>query len=203
MRCLAWPTILVATTNTGKIREIRAALSGLPVHWLTLADVAAVPEPDETGQTFAENARLKAHTYADAVQRPTVAEDSGLMIDALDGRPGVLSARYPGDTYPEKFANLYAELAEHPEPWLARFVSALAFAVPGRRATAYATEGVVTGRIERAPKGPNGFGYDPIFNYDGAGRTGGELTDAEKLGVSHRGRAFANFRAWLEGPTSA
>jgi XTP/dITP diphosphohydrolase len=197
--------ILLATTNPGKIREIRAALAGLPVTWLTLADLPAWPEPEETGATFAENAAIKAHAYARRSGLPTVAEDSGLAIDALGGRPGVLSARYPGATYADKFANLYRELASHPRPWTASFVSALCFALPDRAEAAFTCEGRVDGFIVDAPRGSNGFGYDPIFAYPPTGRTGGELTDAEKLAVSHRGRAFATFRAHYEawGPPAA
>src|SRR5580765_6947653 len=111
--------IVVATTNPGKMREIRLALAGAPVRLLPLDQ--SIPEPEETGLTFAENAALKAVYYANRTGLPTVAEDSGLMIDALGGRPGVLSARYPGETYAEKFANLYRELAPHTRPWTARF----------------------------------------------------------------------------------
>jgi XTP/dITP diphosphohydrolase len=198
---IAWPVILIATTNPGKIREITQALSGVPVAWLTLSNLAGMPEPDETGCTFAENARLKACEYAAASGLPTVAEDSGLAIDALDGRPGVRSARYPGATYPDKFAGLYRELAPHSRPWRAHFVAALAFAVPDAvpPRVVYECEGVVDGEIVPAPRGANGFGYDPIFVYASDGRTGGELSDAEKLALSHRGRAFRQFREWLEG----
>ena len=119
--------LLVATTNPGKIREIRQVLDGLPLELVTLADLPAIAEPDETGLTFAANARDKALAYWRAARIPTVAEDSGLAIDALGGRPGVESARYPGRTYPEKFTRLYRELAPHPRPWTARFVCALAF----------------------------------------------------------------------------
>lgn len=198
VRVLAWPSILIATTNAGKVREILAALDGLPTTWLTLADVPGMPEPDETGQTFEENAWIKARAYADAARLPTVAEDSGLAIDALGGRPGVLSARYPGATYADKFQNLYLELTPHAQPWTAQFVGALAFAVPpDLTRPAFASVGRVAGTIVRAPRGSNGFGYDPIFEYDGR-RTGGELSDAEKLALSHRGRAFREFRRWLE-----
>ena len=197
---MPWPVILIATTNPGKIREIGQALAGLPVVCRTLSSLPDMPEPDETGDTFAENARIKAREYAAASGLPTVAEDSGLAIDALGGRPGVLSARYPGATYADKFAGLYRELAPHPRPWPARFVAALAFAVPdpARPRVVYECEGIVNGEIVPTPRGTHGFGYDPIFAYTSDGRTGGELSDAEKLVVSHRGRAFRQFREWLE-----
>ena len=117
--------LLIATTNPGKIREIRLILAGVPQPLLTLADLPDILEPPETGTTFAANALQKAAYYGRASGLVTVAEDSGLVIDALGGRPGVESARYPGETYAEKFANLYAELAPHPRPWTARFVCSL------------------------------------------------------------------------------
>lgn len=194
--------LLLATTNPGKIREIRRVLDGVPATIVTLGDLPPIVEPEETGRTFAENARLKARHYAHASGLPTVAEDSGLAIDAIDGRPGVLSARYPGETYAEKFANLYRELDGHPQPWRARFLCALAFvdqasALGPQAPVAFECEGVVEGEVIAAPRGSNGFGYDPIFFYPPYGKTLGEATDAEKLVVSHRGHAFRQFRAWL------
>lgn len=126
--------LLVATTNAGKLREIQALLAGLAVDVRALPADTDIPAPEETGVTFAENARLKAGYYAQATGLLTVAEDSGLEIDALDGRPGVLSARYPGATYDERFRNLYAELAARgaaPSSGTARFVCALALARGG------------------------------------------------------------------------
>jgi XTP/dITP diphosphohydrolase len=200
-----WPSILIATTNAGKVREILDVLDGVPQSLLTLADVAPTPaEPDETGSTFAGNAALKAREYAYATGLPTVAEDSGLAIAALDGRPGIHSARYPGETYDEKFRNLFAELAPHPRPWRARFVCALAFVVPGpagpaQSATpAFTSEGTVEGEIAPAPRGEHGVGYDPIFFYPPYGLTLGEVESTRKRIVSHRGAAFRAFRRWLE-----
>jgi XTP/dITP diphosphohydrolase len=205
--------LLIATTNRGKIREIRQVLEGLPVDLVTLDTLAPIPEPDETGQSFSENAALKARAYAAATGLPTVAEDSGLVIDALDGRPGVESARYPGATYPEKFANLYRELDGHPRPWTARFVCAVAFiatptgaAAAGRMPVfpaeaagiAFAATATVEGEIASAPAGSEGFGYDPIFYYPPYGCTFGSVSGARKLAVAHRGKAFRVFRRWLE-----
>lgn len=194
--------LLIATTNPGKVREIRCVLEGVKATLKTLADLPPVVEPEETGATFAENARLKARYYAEASGWPTVGEDSGLAIDAIDGRPGVESARYPGATYADKFANLYRELAGHPRPWRARFVCALAFVDQSSSRmpptpVAFECEGVVEGEVIGAPRGVNGFGYDPIFFYPPYGKTLGEATDAEKLVVSHRGQAFRQFRDWL------
>jgi len=194
--------IVVATTNPGKIREIELALAGAPVRLLPLD--RSIPEPEETGLTFADNAALKAVYYANRMGLPTVAEDSGLAIDALGGRPGVLSARYPGDTYAEKFANLYRELAAHPQPWTARFVCALAFVNNARDgAVTFACEAAVEGEIAPEPRGAHGFGYDPIFFYPPSGRTTGEMVDDQKLVVSHRGKAFRILAGWLSaGPTN-
>jgi non-canonical purine NTP pyrophosphatase (RdgB/HAM1 family) len=197
-------TLLVATTNPGKVREIRLALAGAPVALRTLADVPAVVEPEETGRTFADNARLKAEYYRACTGWPTVAEDSGLAIDAIGARPGVESARYPGATYAEKFANLYRELAPHPRPWSARFVCELAVCAGPAPAGAdeaivFRARGVVEGEIAPEPRGTNGFGYDPIFFFPPYGCTLGEVSDERKLAVSHRGQAFRKLAAWLTG----
>jgi XTP/dITP diphosphohydrolase len=189
--------LLVATTNPGKIREIRQVLDGLPLELVTLADLPAIVEPEETGLTFAANARDKALAYWRAAGMPTVAEDSGLAIDALGGRPGVASARYPGGTYLEKFTGLYRDLAPHPRPWTARFVCALAF-IETDPGPAFECQATVEGEIAPAPAGTGGFGYDPIFFYPRYGATLAEVDADRKLAVSHRGRAFRQFRTWLE-----
>lgn len=188
--------LVVATTNAGKLKEIQALLDGAPVRLYTLADFPAMAEPEETGATFAENAALKADTYARALGLPVVAEDSGLVIDALGGEPGIHSARYPGATYPDKFAHLYARLARFPRPWTARFVCELAFVEAGK--VRFRSRGTVEGEIAPEPKGLAGFGYDPIFLYPPYGRTLGEVDGPMKLAVVHRGQAFRAFRAWLE-----
>jgi XTP/dITP diphosphohydrolase len=195
--------LLLATTNPGKVREIRRILDGTPVELVTLAELAPLPEPDETGLTFAENAREKASVYARATRLPTAAEDSGLVIDALGGRPGVHSARYPGATYPDKFVNLYRELGPHPRPWTARYVCSLAVVAPpktnqpGHLHLLFTHEATVEGEIAAEPRGVHGFGYDPIFFFPPFGRTFGETTDEDKNAVSHRGKAFAALRMWL------
>ncbi len=190
------PTIVVATTNPGKLREIQALLDGAPVRLLTLADFPGLAEPEETGATFAGNAALKALAYAAMTGLPTVAEDSGLEIDALGGEPGIHSARYPGDTYPDKFANLYTRLAAVPRPWTARFVCELAFVDGGERL--FTARGTVEGEIAPEARGLEGFGYDPIFFYPPYGQTLGEVTGVRKLAVVHRGQAFRAFKAWLD-----
>jgi XTP/dITP diphosphohydrolase len=192
------PKLLVATTNPGKVAEIREILEALPIELETLANHPGIPEPEENGATFAENARLKALYYADATGGLAVAEDSGLAIDALDGEPGVRSARYDGDTYPEKFANLFAALDQRSAgESSARFVCALALAQGGR--ILFEADGRVEGRITREPRGQNGFGYDPIFFYPPYGRTLAEASTEEKLAISHRGQAFRKLRDYLLG----
>jgi XTP/dITP diphosphohydrolase len=194
-------TLLIATTNTGKLREIQSMLAGLPMDIRALSADAvhvALPPPEETGETFAENARLKALYYANATGLLTVAEDSGLEIDALNGAPGVRSARYPGATYEERFRNLYTELAaRHATPPItARFVAVLALA--RGHEILFEARGTVEGEIAPAPRGNGGFGYDPIFYYPPYGHTLAEVTDADKSRISHRGAAFRQLRSFLE-----
>lgn len=196
--------LLVATTNQGKLREIRELLADAPVTLFGLADLPPIEEPEETGLTFEANARLKALYYdaraRDAGDRPvlTVAEDSGLVIDALDGQPGVHSARYlgPDATYPERFREIYRRLAEQPErPPTARFVCALALVSDGR--VLFETTGVVEGEIAAAPSGAGGFGYDPIFYYPPYAATLADVTQEQKSAVAHRGYAFRALGEWL------
>ena len=192
------PRLLVATTNPGKLREIRRILDGIAIDLLGLADVAPVVEPDETGDTFEANARLKAHYYAAHAGLLTVAEDSGLVIDALDGDPGVRSARYlrPDASYDERFADIFRRLDAAPtRPRTARFVAAVACVDPVR--VRFETTGVVEGTIAEAPHGTGGFGYDPIFYYPPYGRTLAEVSEAEKVAVAHRGIAFRAFADWI------
>jgi XTP/dITP diphosphohydrolase len=190
--------LLVATTNLNKVREIRQILAGAPVDLVTLADWPGVTAPEETGSTFEENARAKALYYAAATGELTVAEDSGLAIDALDGAPGVESARFGGVdlSYPDKFVRIDAALrAKGARESAARFVCALAL-VRGDRVL-FETRGTIEGRISPEPKGHGGFGYDPIFFYPPYGRTLAEAGDA-KAAVSHRGEAFRALRSFLE-----
>lgn len=172
----------------------------LDLSWRTLRDVPPIPEPDETGDTFLANARLKAESYARATGWPTLAEDSGLAIDALNGAPGIHSARYPGRTYPEKFANLYAALATAQRPWTARYVCAVVIVAvhDGSPVEVFSTEGTCEGEIWPAPRGEGGFGYDPIFYSPAFGRTFGEISEEDKLTVAHRAVAMRRVREWLE-----
>ena len=190
------PILLVATTNPGKLREIQDILTGVPYDVRSLEGFPDLPVPDETEATFEGNARLKARYYAQATGLLAVADDSGLEIDAMDGRPGVLSARYPGATYPDRFANIWAEMAASGRPERsARFVCAIALATPA--AILFEYRGTVEGEILPAARGTEGFGYDPIFFSPELGKGLGEATLAEKRTVSHRGRAFTALRHHL------
>jgi XTP/dITP diphosphohydrolase len=193
-----FPTLVVATTNAGKLREIQSLLAGAPVELVTLAGWPDIETPDETGRTFEDNARAKALYYAAATGELTVAEDSGLSIDALDGAPGVESARFGGAdlSYPGKFALIDAALrARGDRESAARFVCALALVRDGR--VLFETRGTVEGRISPEARGSGGFGYDPIFFYPPLGRTFAEAGDA-KAAVSHRAAAFRALRAFLQ-----
>jgi XTP/dITP diphosphohydrolase len=190
--------LLIATTNRDKVREIQSLLEGAPVDLITLSEIAPVAEPEETGSTFEDNARLKARYYAKHSGMLTVAEDSGLVIDALEGEPGVKSARFlrPDASYPERFAAIFERLARHPDrPRSARFVCALS--VVDGDAIAFETSGTVEGVIAETPAGTRGFGYDPIFFYPPYRATLAEVSDDDKLAVAHRGQAFRALARWI------
>jgi XTP/dITP diphosphohydrolase len=191
-------SLLLATSNRDKVSEIKEILAGVPYELVTLADYPGLELPEESGDTFADNARAKALYYARAVGGLVVAEDSGLEIDALGGAPGVESARYGGvdATYPEKFALIFDALARRQVvSSRARFVCAVAL-VEGSRVL-LETQGAIEGTIAREPRGSAGFGYDPIFFYPPFGCTLAEAAD-RKAAVSHRGKAFRALRAFLE-----
>lgn len=189
-------TILIASSNPGKIHEIAAILEGAPVTLVTLASFPDVAEPEETGATFSDNARLKALYYSAATGLPSVADDSGLEIEALDNMPGVQSARWYGTDYAVKFKMIYELLREQGlETSPARFVAAVAFAE--NEQIVFESRGVVEGEIAREPAGTHGFGYDPVFYYPPLGRTLAEVDAAAKARVSHRGAAFRAFRDYL------
>lgn len=192
--------LLLATTNPGKLREIVPLLDGIGYRLLTLADLDVIEPPRETGTTFAENARLKARYYAARTGLLTVAEDSGLEVDALRGAPGVESSRFGGEhtSYPEKFDLLYGLLrkATGGTDSAARFVCALALAADD--VIRFEARGTVEGTIAQEPRGHGGFGYDPIFFYPPFGCTFAEAGD-RKSEVSHRAEAFRRLRAFLIG----
>ena len=173
-------------------------LAGLPIELATLADIPAVPAPEEAGATFAENARAKAAYYAAVTGLPTIAEDSGLEIEAMGGQPGVLSARFGGveATYPRRFALIFEALRYAGPNRAARFVCALAFARQDR--IEFEALGTIEGQIAPEPRGDGGFGYDPIFFYPPFGCTLAEAGDRKSL-VSHRAAAFRQLRDYLAG----
>lgn len=195
--------LLIATSNAGKLRELQTLLADLPLELLSLADFPKIESVDETGLTFAENASLKASGYAREARVLTLADDSGLAVDALGGQPGVHSARYVHDkaTYPERIVSLLAELESFADPdRTARFVCAMTLASHDG-AIVFATERSCEGHIAAAPRGTRGFGYDPIFVPDGFDRTFGELSAEAKNRISHRGLALNAVREFLSSLT--
>ena len=187
--------LLIATTNQGKLDEIRTILDGLPIELFTLRSFPAVGEIEETGQTFTENSRIKAEHYAAKTGMLTVADDSGLAIDALDGQPGVQSSRFNGETYEEKFSEIYKQLSKSGGKGSpAQFVCALTLI---KREIIFEAKGTVEGVIAAEPQGKAGFGYDPIFYYPPHACTLAELSREQKIAISHRGQAFRQLRSFL------
>ncbi|WP_251443238.1 XTP/dITP diphosphatase [Veillonella intestinalis] len=183
--------IVVATHNKGKIREFKAALEPLGIEAVSLADIVTVPEPEETGTTFLENARIKAQYYMKATNLPCLADDSGLAVDALAGAPGVYSARYAGEACDDEANNakLIEELQAVPfEKRTARYVCELVLAYPdGQEITA---TGYCEGLIQDTPLGDGGFGYDPYFYVPQFQKTMAQISMEEKNAISHRGLAL-------------
>ena len=201
-------SLVVATSNRGKLEELRALFVGLPVRVHTLDEACAKrPVIVEDGATFAENAAKKARIVAGVSMMLTLADDSGLEVDALNGVPGVRSARFAHEraTDAENNAALIAALAALPDavatsPLTARFRCVLALVDPyAIDAEPILIEGRCEGTVTRTPRGSGGFGYDPLFVVDGTDKTMAELTEAEKNTMSHRARAFAALRPVLEG----
>ncbi len=198
------PKLMLATTNPGKIAEFKSLLEqsglGMSLELLMPADwPEPLPEVDETGATFAENARLKAFTLARATGLLALADDSGLCVDALDGRPGLHSARWAGigATDADRNAKLLFAMADVPrDKRTARYVCVVSLAMPN--GASVEAEGICDGVIAEAPSGSSGFGYDPLFWVSELGRTVAELTDTEKSQISHRARALAALLALPE-----
>ena len=191
--------ILIATTNEGKIAEFRSLLSDERLEFIGLDAFSDIPDIEETGNTFAENAKLKAVSYSSYFGLHTLADDSGLEVEALNGRPGVFSARYGGVNidYAAKIRLLLDEInAAEKRSRTARFVSHIVFASPDGDVL-FEAEGVCEGSIAFEPKGSNGFGYDPVFIPDGFDQTFGELSDDVKQKVSHRAHAIAKIMRYL------
>jgi XTP/dITP diphosphohydrolase len=192
--------LLVATLNAAKRRELEALLGGLPVEVLSVQEFPAAPEVAEDADTLEENAASKASETARACGVYAVADDSGLFVEALGGRPGVHSARYagPNPTAVKLCRKLLAEMEAVPDGRrTAHFRCCIAMAAPEGR-VAITASGRVDGRILREMRGGGGFGYDPVFFYEPAGLTFAQMEPAEKNAVSHRGRALREFRRLFE-----
>jgi XTP/dITP diphosphohydrolase len=195
--------ILVATTNPGKAAELQAMLD-LDVNWLTLADFPNVPEVEEDGTTFIENASKKAIGYAGATGLWTIADDSGLVIDALGGAPGIESARFSGEKSADRTLIDHKNIAKAlellksvpTEKRTARFVCSLCLASPEE--VLIQTQGTLEGLITEKEIGNNGFGYDPIFFVPHLNKTVAQLTREEKNAISHRGSAIRKLKPLLE-----
>lgn len=188
----------MATKNKGKVSEIGKILEGTGVELLSLADFPDIVMPEETGATFEENAIIKASAIASATGLAALADDSGLEVDALGGRPGVYSARYAGvgATDEENYRKLLGELKGLSDgERTARFRCAVAFVAPdGVKAVFH---GTLEGSISQGARGTGGFGYDPVFYIQSEGRTSAELSPDEKNRISHRAKALAGFKAYI------
>lgn len=190
--------IIIATKNQGKVNEFRQLFAPYNIKVQSLLNIS-LPDVEETGQTFKENARIKAKSIAEMVQKPVLADDSGLVIDALDGKPGVYSARYAGEPTSDKqnYEKVLNEMKSVPEHRrTARFVCVLAFAIPHKE-TIF-KEGFCEGKIAMEPAGVNGFGYDPIFIPNGYTITMAQFEDHEKNQMSHRYHAMIQLKNWLD-----
>ncbi|MBC8506070.1 MAG: RdgB/HAM1 family non-canonical purine NTP pyrophosphatase [Anaerolineales bacterium] len=188
-------TLLIGTKNQGKVDEIRALLTDIDVELISLTDINVDLDVEEIGKTYAENAALKAKAYAQASGMITLADDSGLEVDALDGAPGLYSARYssrPNATDADRRGYLLENLAEYPRPWGARFICVVALATPEGEPHFY--EGICPGEIIPEERGQFGFGYDPIFLVEKSEQTMAELPMEEKNKISHRARAVIGAR---------
>ena len=192
--------LLLASQNPGKLNEMRLLVEGLPFRVVGPRDLGLLEAPDETGTTFLENAAIKALAYARLSGRLTVADDSGLSVDALDGAPGLYSSRFGGEGASDRDRNLLLLDKLRGQPFErrgARFTSAVAVARGGE--LLFQVQESVEGVIADDMRGENGFGYDPLFFYPPFGRTFGEAPREEKDRVSHRGKAFARLREFLAG----
>lgn len=187
-------TLVIATRNNGKKSEIKDLLEGFPVQIKNLNDFGPIPGVEENGKTFDENAYIKASFTAKVLGLPALADDSGLVVKALDGAPGIYSARYAGEnaTDEERCVKLLGEM-EGEKDRRAAFECVISIAVPTGAALTY--EARCDGLIADQPVGENGFGYDPIFYYPPFNKTFAELNSEEKNKVSHRGRAFKEIRS--------
>jgi XTP/dITP diphosphohydrolase len=192
--------LLVATRNSGKVREFTRMLEDLPFDVVGLDDLGIDLEVEETGSTFEENAVIKARAYAEASGVLTLADDSGLVVDALNGEPGVLSARYGGDGLDDKGrVQLVLDKMKHLPGWerTARFVAVLALVGEDVDDGLATSEGVLEGAVMHEPIGENGFGYDPVFWLASHAKTTAQLSGSEKDEISHRGAALRGMMSTL------
>jgi XTP/dITP diphosphohydrolase len=189
--------LIIATGNPGKVLEIEDLLNGFPIQIKSLADFGPIPEVEEDGETFEENAYKKASFTAKILGMPALADDSGLMVEALGGAPGVRSARYAGAdaTDQQRVAKLLNAMQDQTNR-KAAFECVISIAVPSGPALTY--EARCEGLIAEAPAGKKGFGYDPIFFYPPLNKTFGQMTLAEKRDVSHRGKALSELRQEMD-----
>ncbi|OJG98195.1 ribonuclease PH [Enterococcus termitis] len=188
-------TIVIATRNPGKAKEFTKIFAEKGYQVKTLLDYPELPDVEETGKTFEENARLKAETIAEILQQPVLADDSGLIVDALDGRPGIFSARFAGEptNNAANNAKLLHEMTGIPsEQRTATFHCTLVFAAPDKESLV--VDGDWSGKIGTIPRGENGFGYDPLFFVEEEQKTAAELSDERKNEISHRGKAVAKLK---------
>ena len=185
--------ILLATTNNGKVKDVKEILKDVDIEILSFLDFENHPEVEETGSTFLENAELKARAAFDIYKIPAIGDDSGLEAFQLNGEPGIFSARYAGEDATDEKNNLklIAKLNQHPEPHEGRFVCAAVYYDGIKIISAF---GEVRGKIIKQPRGKNGFGYDPLFIPDGYDKTMAELPHEEKNKISHRLKAFEKMK---------
>lgn len=188
--------LILATNNPHKVKEVKEILSELGIEILTLKDLGIDIEIDEDQNTFEGNARKKAHTIFELIKLPTIADDSGLIVDQLNGEPGVLSSRYAGEehNYEKNNQKLLQELKDKPRPHRAKFICVINYKSENEDEI---FTGIVEGEIVDSPKGINGFGYDPLFKPDGFDVTYAELPSEIKNKISHRYKALKKFRDYL------
>ena len=192
--------LVLATGNEGKVLEFQQALTNTSLTLLSASKLGVTTFPEETGSSYEENALGKAGYVALKTRLPSLGDDSGLEVDALDGAPGLYSARFGGKVSSgERIAHLLAKLRRvPPEERGARFVCVLVLATPNGGVRTF--RGECRGRLLEGPRGESGFGYDPVFYSPDLGKTFAEATPEEKRSVSHRGRALEAFRVWLDSP---
>jgi XTP/dITP diphosphohydrolase len=191
--------LLIATTNLGKIKEIKSILSNIPAHLVTPAEIGLNLDVDETGSSYRENAEIKALAFSRASQLPVLSDDTGLEVAALSGLPGIHSARFvnsPHASDGDRRKLLLEKLSIYPRPWKARFICVATLVIPG--SSPISMEGECVGEIIPEERGEYGFGYDPLFLVQGTRKTMAELTLPEKNSISHRAKAVQALIPFLQ-----